>query len=29
VDPDPTLAEHASVRGWPVLSWRRAAPTLG
>jgi len=29
VDPDPTLAEHASARGWPVLSWRRAAPAPG
>jgi HAD superfamily hydrolase (TIGR01490 family) len=22
VDPDPILAEHARMRGWPVLSWR-------
>jgi HAD superfamily phosphoserine phosphatase-like hydrolase len=22
VDPDPILAEHAAVRGWPVVSWR-------
>ena len=24
VDPDPLLKEHARVREWPVLSWRRA-----
>jgi HAD superfamily hydrolase (TIGR01490 family) len=23
VDPDPLLHEHASARGWPVMSWRR------
>jgi len=23
VDPDPLLAEHATGRGWPVLSWRQ------
>ncbi len=23
VDPDPILMEHAGVRGWPVMTWRR------
>jgi HAD superfamily hydrolase (TIGR01490 family) len=25
VDPDPLLDEHASARGWPVMTWRRGA----
>ena len=25
VDPDPLLHEHASARGWPVMTWRRGA----
>jgi HAD superfamily hydrolase (TIGR01490 family) len=25
VDPDPLLHQHASARGWPVMSWRRGA----
>ena len=25
VDPDPLLLEHASLRGWPVVTWRRDA----
>ena len=25
VDPDPLLREHASTRGWPVMTWRQGA----